>query len=157
MGNRDATSERQVGSPRTTPSAATSPATATSTCICDREGEPAASGRRGRPTGSERGSRATSAGQGDGTSRRRCPRPGYSEPPSSEGGQGERVADTGAPCTYCGEDLEHSAGDPGDGEEPVPATCSYKGFVHARCMWDRAERLANGHVDPQPCVTCRSE
>ena len=37
-GNRDATSERQVGTPRTAPSAATSSATATSTLSCDVEG-----------------------------------------------------------------------------------------------------------------------
>ena len=67
------------------------------------------------------------------------------------------MADTGAPCTYCGEDLDFSAGDPGDSQAPVPVTCPHQGFVHARCMWDRAERLANGHVDPQPCVACRSE
>ena len=29
--------------------------------------------------------------------------------------------------------------------------------MHARCMWDRAERLANDHVNPWPCVKCRSE
>ena len=123
MGNRDATSERQVGSPRTTPSAATSPATAMSTPSCDGQGEPIPRGRRGRPTRSERGPRAASAGQGDGTSRRRCPRPGCSEPPSSEGGESGRVADAGAPCTCCGEDLDYSAGDPGDDQAPVPVTC----------------------------------
>ena len=83
-GNRDATLKRQVGNPRTTPSADTSPTTVTSTRSCDGEGEPAARGRRGPPTGSERGSRAISAEQGDGTSRRQCPWPGYSEPSLSE-------------------------------------------------------------------------
>ena len=76
---------RQVGTPRTTPSAATvTHAVATPTASCVREGEPAARGRRGRPRGSGRGPRAASAGRGDGTSRRRCLRPGCSEPPSSE-------------------------------------------------------------------------
>ena len=63
------------------------------------------------------------------------------------------MADTGAPCTHCGDDVDYSAGDSGDDEAPVPVTCSHGGFVHARCMRDRAERLANGHDDPQPCVT----
>ena len=67
------------------------------------------------------------------------------------------MVDTGVPCTYCREDVDYSAGDPGDGEALLPVTCSHGGFVHARCMWHRAERLANGRVDPQPCVTCRSE
>ena len=62
------------------------------------------------------------------------PGQGAAKPPSSEGGQGGSVADTWAPCTYCGEDLDFSAGDPGDGEAPVPVTCSHGGFVHARCM-----------------------
>ena len=67
------------------------------------------------------------------------------------------MAVTGAPCTFCGVHADYSAGDSGDGEAPVPVTCSHGGFVHARCMWNRAERLANGHVDPQPCATCRCE
>ena len=67
------------------------------------------------------------------------------------------MAVTRAPCTCCGEHVDYPAGDSGDGEAPVPVTCSHGGFVHARCMWDRAERLANGHVDPQPCATCRCE
>ena len=29
--------------------------------------------------------------------------------------------------------------------------------MRARCMLDRAERLASGHADPQPCVAYRSE
>ena len=133
------------------------PATATSTPDCDGEGEPAARERRVRPTGSERGLRVASAGQGDGTSRRGCPRPGCSEPPSSEGGQGGRVADTGGPCTFCDEDLDNSTGDPGDAEMPVPVRGSHGGFVRTRCMWGHVERLASGHADPQRCVTCRSE
>ena len=132
------------------------PATATSTPDCDGEGEPAAMDRRVRPTGSERGLRVASAGQGDGTSRRGCPRPGCSEPPSSEGGQGGRVADTWAPSIHCVEDVDYSAGASGDAEPPVAVTCSNRGFVHARYMWDRAQRLTNGHVDPHPWVTCRS-
>ena len=144
--------------PRATPSTATStPATATFTPRSNGEGEPAARGRRGRPTGSGRGPRAASAEQGDGTSRRRCPKPGCSEPPSSEGSQGGRVTNTGASCTYCSDILDYSAGDLGDGQGPVLVTCSHGGFAHARCMWDRAERLANSHVDLQPCVTCCSE
>ena len=124
--NRDTTSERQVGTSRSTLSAATSPATATSTPTFEGEDEPAVRRRRSGLTISERGSRAVSAGQGDGTSRRRCPRPGCNEPPSSEVGQGRRVADAGAPCAYSGEDLDHSAGDPGDGEAPVPVTRSHE-------------------------------
>ena len=87
----------------------------------------------------------------------RRPRPGHRAPPSPEGDQGGRVADIGAPCTYCGEDIDFSAGDAGDSQAPVPVSCSHEGFVHARCMLDRAERLVNGHVDPQPRATCRSE
>ena len=29
--------------------------------------------------------------------------------------------------------------------------------MHARRLWDPAEHLANGHVDPQPCFACRLE
>ena len=49
------------------------------------------------------------------------------------------MAVTRAPCTCCGEHVDYPAGDSGDGEAPVPVTCSHGGFVHARCMWDRAE------------------
>ena len=82
---------------------------------------------------------------------------GTAHRPPPEGDQGGRVADTGAPCKYYGEDLDFSAGEPGDSQAPVPVACSHDGFVHARCIWDRAERLANGHVDPQPCATCPTE
>ena len=46
-GNRDATSGRQLKTPRTTPSAVTPPATATSTRSCDGEGEPAVNRQQG--------------------------------------------------------------------------------------------------------------
>ena len=36
-------------------------------------------------------------------------------------------------------------------------SCPHGEQVHARCMLDRAERLASGHADPQPFVACRSE
>ena len=158
-GNRGVTLGGQEGTPQTTASAATAtPTTAMSAPSCEGEvDEAAARGIRGRPRGSGRKSRVASVGRGDGTSWRVCPRTGGSEPPSSEGGQSRRVVDTGAPCTYCGEDLDYSVGDPGDGQTHVPVTCPHGGYVHALCMWDRAESLANGHVDPHPCATCRSE
>ena len=153
--NRDATSERQVETPRITPMAVTSLATATSTRSCDGECELAARGRRGRPTGSERGSRAASGDKE--TARAGGEAQGrVIEHPSSEGGQGGRVADTWAPSIHCVEDVDYSAGASGDAEPPVAVTCSNRGFVHARYMWDRAQRLTNGHVDPHPWVTCRS-
>ena len=144
-GNRDSTSAGQVVTPRTAPIAPTAtPAAAKSTPRCGGRGKPAARGRRGRPRGTGIGPRASSAGQGDGTRGRRRPRPGHSAPPSPEGDQGGRVADTGSPCTYYGEDLDFSGGDPVDSQAPVPVACSHEGFVCARCMWDRAEHLANG-------------
>ena len=33
--------------------------------------------------------------------------------------------------------------------------CPHGEQEHARCMLDRAERLASGHADPKPCVACR--
>ena len=124
---------------------------------CEGEDEAAAREIRGQPRGSGRGSRLASVERGDGTSRNVCPKTGGIEPSSSEGGQGRRVVDTGAPCTYCGEDLDYSVGDPGDGQAFVPVTCPHGEYLHARCMWDRAESLKNGRVDPHPYVTCRSE
>lgn len=77
------------------------------------------------------------------------------------------MADTGAPCTYCGEGVDFSAGDlgdsldflagdPGDGQGPASDMCSYRGGFHADCIWDRTERLVNGRVEPHHCVCCRS-
>ena len=156
-GIRGATSAGLVGTSRTTPSTAPATPTATSTPSCEGEGEPAPRGRRGQPRGPGRGLRAANAERGDGTSRRRYPRPGCSEPLSSAGGQGGVVAETGVPGTYCGEDLIFFSGDPGESQSPVPVTCSQGGFLHARCIWDLTERLANSHVGQQPCVTCRFE
>lgn len=76
--------------------------------------------------------------------------PGQSAPSSSEGGQGGRVADAGASCAYCVEDLDFSR-NAGNGHAPAPVTRADGAYVNARCMLDRgAERLANGHAVPQP-------
>lgn len=55
----------------------------------------------------------------------------------------------GAPCTYCGEDLDYSAGDSRGGHAPESDT-------RARSMSDRAERQAIDNAERQPCVVCRS-
>ena len=44
-----------------------------------------------------------------------------------------------------------------DNQALVPVSCCHGEFTPARCMWDREECLANGRVDPQPFISCRSE
>ena len=77
-----------------------------------------------------------------------------------EGGQhvqGERGYDAEASCTYCGRALDYSDGQSGDSHVLVPISCTNGGFVHSRCMLDRADRIARGHADPRPCVAFQSE
>jgi len=59
-------------------------------------------------------------------------------------------------CTYCGWPLDGSVGESEDNYVRVPVPCAHGGFVHARCMLDRAEHLSRGHTDPRPRVACRS-
>ena len=59
-------------------------------------------------------------------------------------------------CTYCGWPLDNSSGESGEDDARVPVPCAHGGFVHTRCMLDRAENLARGYADPRPCVACRS-
>ena len=59
-------------------------------------------------------------------------------------------------CTCCGWPLDGSVGESEDNYVRVPVPCAHGGFVHARCILDRAEHLARGHANPRPCVACRS-
>ena len=59
-------------------------------------------------------------------------------------------------CTYCGWPLDNSSGESGKDDALVPVPCAHGGFVHTRCMMNRAENLARGYADPRPCVACRS-
>ena len=70
--------------------------------------------------------------------------------------QGERENDAEASCTYCSRALVDSDGQSGDSHVRVPIPCTHGGFVHARCMLDRAERIARGYADPRPCIVCQS-
>ena len=38
----------------------------------------------------------------------------------------------------------------------VPIPYTHGGFVHTRCMLDRADRIARGHANPRACVACQS-
>ena len=76
-----------------------------------------------------------------------------------EGGQhvqGDRGDDAEASCTYCSRALVDSDGQSGDSHVRVPIPCTHGGFVHARCMLARADRIARGYADPRPCVVCQS-
>ena len=76
-----------------------------------------------------------------------------------EGGQhmhGGRRDDAEATCTYCGRNLDAVTGEAGDSHVLVPIPCAHGGFVDARCMLDREDRIARGHTDPGPCVACQS-
>ena len=70
--------------------------------------------------------------------------------------QGEREDDTEASCIYCGWALDDSDGQSGDSQVRVPIPCTHEGFVHARYMLHREDRIARGHADPRPCVACQS-
>ena len=59
-------------------------------------------------------------------------------------------------CTYCGWPVDNSSGESGEDDAREPVPYAHGGFVHTRCMPDRAENLARGHVGPRTCVTCRS-
>ena len=74
----------------------------------------------------------------------------------TEGGQTAGNRGTSL-CTYCRRALEDSAGGSTVDSLWACISCPHGEQVHASCMLDRAERLASGHADPQPCVTCRSE
>ncbi len=58
-------------------------------------------------------------------------------------------------CSYCG----HSFGSAphAQGLAPVPFPCGHNGSVHANCLWHRADQLAHGRTDPQPCSTCAQD
>ena len=59
-------------------------------------------------------------------------------------------------CTYCGWPLDNSSEESDEDDARVPVPCAHGGFVHTRCMLERAENLARGHTDPRPCVARRS-
>ena len=63
------------------------------------------------------------------------------------GGRGEGAK---ASYTYCGRALDDSAGQSGGRHVRVSIPCAHGGSVHARCMLDRADRIARGHTDPRP-------
>ena len=44
-----------------------------------------------------------------------------------------------------------------DGLAPVPIPCGHGGSAHAYCLWNRADQVAHGRADPQPCATCSQE
>ena len=69
------------------------------------------------------------------------------------GGWGD---DAEASCTYCRRALDDSAGESGDSKVRVPIPRAHRGSVHARCMLDRADHIARGHIGPRPCVACQS-
>ena len=62
-----------------------------------------------------------------------------------------------SPRAYCRRALEEPTGDSVVGYLWALIPCPHGEQVHARCMLDRAERLASGHADPQPCFACRLE
>ena len=62
-----------------------------------------------------------------------------------------------SPCAYCERALEEPTGDSAVDSLWALISCPHGEQVHARCMLDRAERLASEHAEPQPCVACRSE
>ena len=68
----------------------------------------------------------------------------------------EKGDDAEASCIYYGRALDDSAGESGDSNVRVPIRCAHGGSVHARCMLDRADRIARGHTDPRPCVASQS-
>ena len=71
--------------------------------------------------------------------------------------QGGRVDDAEASCNYCGWALDDSAaGESGDRHVRVPIPCAHGGLVRTRGMLDPADRIAKGHTDLRPCVTCQS-
>ena len=69
------------------------------------------------------------------------------------GGRGD---DAETSCTYCGRDMVDSAGESGDSHAPVLIQCGHGESAHARCMLDRADHIARGHIGPRPCVACQS-
>ena len=85
--------------------------------------------------------------------------------PTGQGGATRSAAErrhtagrTGASrCAYCGRALEEPTWDSAVYSLWALNPCPHGEQVHARCMLDRAERLASGHADPQQCVACRSE
>ena len=85
--------------------------------------------------------------------------------PTEQGGAARSAAERrhaagsrgSSPTTYCGQPLEEPTGDSAVDSLWALVPCPHGEQVHARCMLDRAERLASGDADPQPCVACRSE
>ena len=73
------------------------------------------------------------------------------------GGQQRGVIPRGTPCAFCGRALGESTGYSAVNSLWSLIPCPHAEQVRDRCMLDRAERLARGHADPQPCVACRSE
>ena len=84
--------------------------------------------------------------------------------PTEQGGAARSAAERrhaagsrgASPCAYCGRALEEPTGDSAVDSLWALFPCPHGEQVHARCMLDRAERLANGHAEPQPCVACHS-
>ena len=65
--------------------------------------------------------------------------------------------ETEASCTYCGLALGNSAGGSGDNRMRAPVPFVHGGFVDVRCMLERVNRPARGHVDPRSCIAGRSK
>ena len=78
--------------------------------------------------------------------------------PTEQGGAARSAAERrhaagsrgASPCAYCGRALEEPTGDSAVDYLWALIPCPHGEQVHARCMIDRAERLAIGHADPQP-------
>ena len=85
--------------------------------------------------------------------------------PAEQGGAARSAADRrhtagsrgASPCAYCERALEEPTGYSAVDSLRALIPCPHGEQVHARCMLHRAERLASGHADLQPCVACRSE
>ena len=74
----------------------------------------------------------------------------------AEGGQ-TVINRSASLCTYCGRAVEDSTGGSAVDSLWACIPCCHGEQVHVSCMLQGADRLASGHADPQPCVTCRSE
>ena len=58
-------------------------------------------------------------------------------------------------CSYCGDNFGMAPQN--EGLTPVSVPCGHSGLVHANCLWNRADLVARGRADPQPCGTCSQE
>ena len=85
--------------------------------------------------------------------------------PTEQGGAARNAAERrhaagsrgASACAYCGRALEKPTGDSAVKSLWALIPCPHGEQVDARRMLDRAERLAGGHANPQPCVARHSE